>query len=131
MLELTKEKIVEINSKCPEDQGVFTEPWGIRCSIKEPVIYQRWLTGGMCGGGYHEDSYLRPFKNYESKPAFTALDLVLQELKPNITYLQYKEVERLLKEDEETDDTDYYGNTQDYDISYIILSELIKLLETF
>jgi hypothetical protein len=110
---------------------VFTEPWGIPCNIKEPVIYQRWETGGMTGGSYHENSYLRPYKNENGKPPFKVLDLVLNELKPNLTYLQYKRVEELIKIVDESDRQDYYGNTTDYEISFILLSELKDLLETF
>ena len=35
---MEKELIEKINKKCPSDQGVFTEPYGIDTSIKEPVI---------------------------------------------------------------------------------------------
>ena len=127
---LTEDKIKEINSKCPEDQGVFSEPSGIACSIKEPVIYMRWVTGGMCGGGYHESCHLHSFDG-DGMPKFKVLDLVLSELKPDITYLQFKQVEELIKENDYDDNEDYYGNRTDYEINYIILSDLIKLLETF
>lgn len=129
-MELSESKIKEINSMCPEDQGVFFQPWGIPTSIKEHVIYQRFLTGGMTGGSYHENSFLHSFTNDESKPPFRVLDLVLKELKPELTYLQYKDVERLIRTSDYSDREDYYGNCSDYDITYIVLSDLYKYLES-
>lgn len=135
-MELTKDQITKINSLAPNEwqtneQGIFNEPFGIPVKIKEPVIYMRWETGGMCGGGYHDDSYLRRYDSHNSKPDFVVLELVLKELYPTITYLQYKDIEKLIRTTSETDGEDYYGNCTDFDIEYIILSELINLLETF
>jgi hypothetical protein len=62
---------------------------------------------------------------------FKVLDLVLKELKPNITFLQYREIEELVRKGDGSDDKDYYGNCTDFAFEYIVLSELINLLETF
>lgn len=126
---MTEEQIKEINDKCPEDQGIFKEPYGIPTHIKEPVIYLRWSAGGLTGGSYHEDSCLRPFEG-EPKPNFEALDQVLKILKPNISYLDYKKVEKLIEDNEYDDDSDYYGNCENYYINYIILSRLEQLIKT-
>lgn len=135
-MKLKEETIKDINeelsNKGIRNQGIFIQPNGISTSIKEPVIYMRWEIGGMDGGSYHEDSILKAYKSDEPKPKFEALDLVLQELKPDITYLQYREVETLIMQGYgDKDSHDYYGNCTEYDIEYIILSELIELLETF
>ena len=47
---MTKEEIIEINSKCPDNQGIFVQPSMIPVDIKEPVIYCRYETGGVFGG---------------------------------------------------------------------------------
>jgi len=47
---MTADEIKEINSLCPEDQGIFTQPSMIPIHIKEPVIYCRYSTGGRRGG---------------------------------------------------------------------------------
>lgn len=47
---MTKEEIIEINSKCPDNQGIFVQPSMIPVDIKEPVIYCRYKTGGVFGG---------------------------------------------------------------------------------
>ena len=127
-MELTKEDILQINKEAPSDQGIFKEPWGIPVHIKEHVVYMRWNTGGMSGGNCWGDdphSY-----RGDSKPIFKALDLVLKKLKPDVTFLQFRELNDLIHTNRETQ-YEYYGNSDDYEIEYIILSELIKKLETF
>jgi len=123
---MTQEEIKEINGVCPYDQGIFFEPSMIPVHIKEPVIYMRWETGGVSGGSYLESSNPQRYNNYDSEPKFKVLDLILEKLKPNITYLQYKKIENMIHTNEETE-YEYYGNSTDWLVKYIILSEL----ETF
>ncbi len=134
-MELTKEQIEKINSIAPNEwqdneQGVFTQPYGIPVHIKEPVIYMRWCTGGVSGGSCWDSSNPRPYSREDCKPNFTVLDIVLKELIPTITYLQYKEIEQLIHTNHETQH-EYYGNSIDFEIVYIILSELINMLQKF
>lgn len=126
---LTKEQIEKINKKCPYEQGIFTEPWGIPCKIKEPVIYTRYTTGGYQGGSCWGDEATY---HTEQEPAnkFKVLDIILEELMPNITYLQYRKIEQLIHTNEETH-YEYYGNSTDSKVEYIKLSEFLKLLESF
>lgn len=125
---MTTEEIKEINSKCPCDQGIFVEPSMIPVHIKEPVIYCRYKTGGYHGGSCWGD---KPEGYTEEPPAnrFKVLDLVLEKLKPNITYLQYKKIDNLIHNNSETQ-YEYYGNSTDYKVEYIILSELEELLNS-
>lgn len=134
-MELTKEQIQKINSLAPNDwqdneQGVFIEPSGIPVHIKEPVIYMRWKTGGVSGGSCWESSNPQRYECNNEKPKFKVLDLVLAELMPNISFLQFREIEELIHTDYETD-YEYYGNCTDFDVEYIVLSELIGLLISF
>lgn len=124
---LSKEDITEINSQCPSQQGIFTEPIGIPDKIKEPVIYMRWETGGVSGGSCWESSNPQPYHNTEPKPKFKVLDLVLKKLKPDLTFLEFREVEELVKSSEKTE-WKYYGNCTEYGIEFIILSDLYKTL---
>jgi len=124
---MEQELINKINELCPEDQGIFVEPFGCD-GIIEPLIYMRWITGGLKGGSYHEDSYLRAFDG-DGRPQFIALALVLKELNPNLSYLDFIEVENLIHSNEESEYPDYYGNYDEYGIEYIKLSELEQLLE--
>ena len=51
----------------------------------------------------------------------------LEQLIPNITYLQYKKISNLIHESEDSE-KEYYGNRTDWKIIYIILSDLINFL---
>lgn len=129
-MKLTEEKIEKINNSFSfgHDQGIFIEPFGCD-GIKEYVVYMRWVIGGLTGGScwgterYHRDA--------EKKPQFRALDLVLKELKPDISFLQFRDIEFLVKSTEKGDITDYYGNNYEYGIEYVKLSELIQKLTEF
>lgn len=124
---MTQEQITNINKICPYDQGIFVEPNWIPVHIKEPVIYMRWSSGGVSGGSYLDSSNPQPYYNEDEPPAFEVLDLVLKELKPNIQYLQYKELEKLTHTNSETEH-EYYGNCTDWKVKYIVLSDLEVLL---
>lgn len=126
MKHLTKEDIAKINENCPEDQGIFLQPSMIPVSIKELVIYGRYrtceTTGGSCWGGeLHGETFGVP-ANW-----FQVLDMVLEKLSPEITYLQYKKIAKLIHSNDETE-YEYYGNSTEWKVEYIILSELEKFL---
>lgn len=129
MILLTKQYIEDINKECPSDQGIFKEPYGIPIHIKEQVIYMRWETGGMTGGGYSGDEPY-PYTSNETKPKFKVLDILLKKIKPSISYLEFRELEELIHTNHETQH-EYYGNSEDYEIEYIILSEFLKKIEQF
>lgn len=129
MILLTKELIEKLNSQTSSsEQGIYVQPYGIPVSIKEAVIYMRHETGGVTGGSCWQNSHNRRYFNEE--PDFEILDMVLNELHPNITYLQYKKIANIIHTNEETQ-YEYYGNSIDYTIKYIVVSDLIKLLESF
>ena len=125
---MNAELIKEINEKCPYNQGIFKEPYGIPVHIKEPVVYCRYTTGGYSGGSCWDDSAPQPYIEDVPKDRFKVLDLTLQVLFPDIKYLQYKEIEELMHDNEETE-REYYGNCKDWKCEYIILSELESLIE--
>lgn len=124
---MTEDKIKEINAKCPYEQGIFVQPWGVPVSIKEPVIYSRYNTGGMSGGNCWGDEATH-YEEEKPKEHMQVLDIVLKELKPDISYLDYKKIERLIHDNYETEH-EYYGNSADYCVNYIILSKLEELLK--
>jgi hypothetical protein len=126
---MKQELIEKINKQCPYNQGIFTEPYCIPVQIKEPVVYMRYETGGTSGGSCWSDSNPVPYSK-TNVPEFEVLDLVVQELCPNISYLQYKQINKLKKNNEDTE-YEYYGNSTDWKVEYIILSELEELLKTF
>jgi len=125
---MTKEDILEINEKCPDNQGIFYQPSMIPVDIKEHVIYSRYETGGVTGGSCWGGNQYR-YEEDVPKDRFQVLDLVLAKLKPNITYLQYKKIEAMVHTNKETK-WEYYGNSSDWHVEYIILSELEDYLKT-
>jgi len=130
MKELTLEQIKKINDSFDwgHDQGIFIEPFGCD-GVKEHVVYMRWTIGGRTGGSYCGGKHYT--REAEKKPQFRALDLALKELKPDLTFLQFRDVEALIKSTEKGDIEDYYGNYDEYGIEYIILSELQSKLNSF
>lgn len=131
-MQLTQEQIEKINSLAPNEwqtneQGIWTEPFGVPNTVKELVVYMRYEKGGWSGGSCWEDSNVQPYSN-SFVPTFEVLDLVLRELKPDISYLKYKEIEKLIVDSEKTE-YEYYGNQTDFGIKYIELSKLLKILE--
>lgn len=134
-MELTQEQIRQINNMAPNEwreneQGVFVQPSGIPVDVKGPVIYMRWHTGGVSGGSCWDSSNPTRYETDNKKPKFEVLDLVLKELMPSISYLQFREIEDLIRTNTEVD-REYYGNCTEYDIEYIVLSELIEALQRF
>lgn len=126
-MQLTDDQIKEINDKCPCDQGIFSEPYGIPVHIKEKVIYGRFETGGYSGGSCWNDSEPTPYREEPPKDRFKVLDLVLQVLRPNTTFLEFRMISGLIHDNTETR-YEYYGNSTDYMVEYIILSELYEAL---
>ena len=123
---MTQEQIDKINAQCPRDQGIFVQPNHVPVHIKEPVIMSRYVQSGWSGGSCWSD--VKSFVRTCPKDHMKVLDLVLNELCPMISYLQYKEINQLIHTNEETDHY-YYGNSDDWFCEYIILSELEKFIE--
>jgi len=127
-MEITPELIKKINKECPYGQGIFKEPYGIPVSVKGLVVYTRYGTGGYSGGSCWDDSDPQPYYESEPKEKFKVLDLLLEEIFPKISYMQYKKIESIVRTNEETE-WEYYGNSTDWKIEFIELDKLLKLLD--
>ena len=125
---ISNELIAKINEKCPSDQGIFKEPYGIPVNIKEPVIYTRVRTGGYEGGDYLGTKPVYCKEDYTL--GWDVLDILLEEIAPEITLLQFRKIQKLIKTNEKTQSDDFYGNSDEYLIGYIILRELVELLKS-
>jgi hypothetical protein len=125
---MTQYDITKINTSCPRGQGIFVEPSMVPVHIKYPVIYSRYrisgYSGGKCYGGC-----ANYFEDCEPENKHRIIEMVLEILKPNITLLQYKNILKMIHTNEETE-YEYYGNSYDYKVEYIILSELEDYLST-
>jgi hypothetical protein len=131
MRKLTKEEIEKINSDKSYDnwkQGIFKQPYGIPVKIKESVIYSRYETGGVSGGSCWGSSDPQPWYSSQTpKDHLKVLDLVLKILKPDITLLEYRMITGLFYNNTETE-YEYYGNSTDWYIEYLPLSDLYEAL---
>lgn len=134
VVELSQSQIEKINKVTSNswnaNQGVYLQPTGVPVRIKELVIYTRYETGGYSGGSCWDSSDPQPYLEEPPSDKFKVLDMVLEELMPNITYLQFKKIDALIHSEEESEN-EYYGNSTDYKVEYIVLSELCRLLESF
>lgn len=109
------EIIDEINSimkkKFGRNQDIFIQPNNVPYIVKEPVIYSRSDVDNM-------ESHLM------------ILDEMILMFCPNISYKQYREIQKTIKTDRDYD-LDYYEGRDDYIISYIILSDFEALVWEF
>lgn len=128
---MIQEDIEKINSELEqegiEDQGIFREPYGIDHEVKVPIIYMRWVKGGMTGGSYDIDSYRHSFEG-DVRPTFTVLEKVLQHYGKDISLVDSPEIEKITHESEFDDNMDYYMNYDEFAVEWIILSELEAIL---
>lgn len=126
-MELTKEQIKKINALTPDsEQGVYTEPFGIPDSVKEPVLYMRWESGGYHGGSCWDDRPAYPYDN--DRPTFVVPQLVAQELGIVLTPEQLVKIDDMVYSSSDYE-TEYYGNSTDYETEYIPLSKFLKYLD--
>lgn len=128
-MQLTKEQIEEINKQCPYGQGIFKEPFGIPNNIKELVIYTKWTSGSRGGSCWDdEDTVNEDYTFDRPNDGFKVLDLTLKVLKPDVTLLQFKEIQNLVHSNQTTE-YGYYGDYTEDTIEWIVLSDLYKILE--
>lgn len=126
---MTQEQIDSINKKAPFDQGIFFQPNGVPLHIKELVIYSKYDHSGRSGGDCW-GSDAKPYINDVPRNHFEVLDLVLQEIHPNCTYLQYRQIRKLIQSDTQHQ-FEYYGNFSEWEVEWIALSELEKLVDSW
>ena len=128
-MKLTQEQIVEINEGCPYGQGVFNEPFGIPDNVKGLVIYTKWTSGGRGGSCWDDENTVNEeYENERPSDYFVVLDKVLKALKPDVSYLDFKNIESLKKSNSETD-YGYYGDYTEDTIEWIELQDLIDTLD--
>ena len=86
-----------------------------------------WRTGGMSGGNCwgDEPSYS---VDADEVPEMTMLDEFLEEICPEITFLQYKRVMRELIESDSRTEYEYYGNHTNYGIRRVNFRKLYDRL---
>lgn len=94
---------------------------------ENPQLRVKWETGGVGGGSCWEDSNPQPYTSNEQPEELTDLDNLLEEIAPNITFLQYRNLAKLIKNSSYTQN-EYYGNCTNYAIKKIYIKELYDYL---
>lgn len=131
MKKLTEEQIEKINGELAwKKQGISPsnnadiDEIAYELDCVEPLVFQKYNTGGATGGGYHENDYLRSYYNYDI-PNFDALKMVLNILFPD--GIEMEIINHLIQTEHIAGGSDYYGNYDDYEIKYILLEDLYKI----
>jgi len=89
----------------------------------------QWSIGGVTGGSCWGDSKLQPYVSDDIEKEFISLDIILEELKPQISYIQYRNLyNKLTVFSDSTDGGDYYGNYTNYKTKTISLKGLFDYM---
>lgn len=109
----------------------YTEKWGRKTETYwhgDADHYSvEWRTGGMSGGNCWGD---QPSYSVDADevPEMTMLDEFLEEICPEITFLEYKRVMRELIESDSRTEYEYYGNHTNYGIRRVNFRKLYDRL---
>ncbi len=104
----------------------IVDKWAIS---EDGTIKIEWTIGGMTGGNCWEGSKDCVARSADPEPEFEYLNKILENLCPDIKFLQYK---RLCQEIIKTDnryESGYYGNHYEYAIKSFKISDLEKYLK--
>lgn len=92
---------------------------------KEQLLSDSWSLGGTFGNCWNDKlGTLSP----ESPKPFKEFDELLERICPNLTFLQYKKLERECTEIAEYEESDYYGGTEYRSYHKCDLRKLYNLL---
>jgi len=95
----------------------------------EPQLSVKWETGGISGGSCWDSSNPQPYSSSEPEGELTILDALLEEINPNITFIQYKNLYNKLINSDTDSVGEYYGNCTDYGIKFIRVKELYEYMD--
>lgn len=90
-------------------------------------IRERWVVGGTGGGNCWEDGGHYSISS-EPEPELEEMDMIIERVCPDITFLRYKKVLRGVKIREESFH-EYYGNHTEYREKFISVDDLWTLLD--
>lgn len=95
----------------------------------DPHLYVKWSTGGVSGGScYGGDNYA--YTNSDPVPDLTSLDLILEAIKPDLTFLQYKRLVAAVQQHDSWKEDEYYGNSTNYTCKKVRLRDLFDFLSS-
>ncbi len=79
----------------------------------DDCLLLKWMAGGVGGGNCwkDDDHYSIPA---EPEPPFEDIDIIIEKVCPNLTYLQYKKLIPEIISIDTVTDYEYYGNSTNY-----------------
>ena len=117
--------IKELNIRCLDQNYQYSDKIN-----KDHYIYKKWTTGGKTGGGYwgEPEGGLQPV-TADPEPEFDDLNQILGEICPQITFLQYKLLNKIAERRDSRGYSDYYGNYDEYTRITIKIEDLYNKLK--
>lgn len=94
--------------------------------VEDDIIIQSHVSDGAEGGNCWGDG-AEYFTNTNPPQAFEPLEKILMEVKPSISYLDFRTIEKMIKESHRTE-SEYYGNHTSYLKFSLDIKELYKFL---
>ncbi len=88
----------------------------------------KWEVGGSTGGNCWNGQSKR-YSVSTPEPDFEIFDQVLELFCPNLTFLQYKKLTRVVLLKDTELDREWYGNYTEYGVKKVYLDDLHKYLE--
>jgi hypothetical protein len=95
----------------------------------DDAILVKWSTGGISGGNCWSGSDNLYSTEGEQEPEFRDLDVILENVCPKITYLEYKKLVHGIVEQVSWTDNEYYGNSTTYACKKVVLRKLWEKLQ--
>jgi len=92
-------------------------------------LVKSWRSGGVGGGSCWDDGTQDNHYSFsgESEPSWDALDLVVRELFPSLSYIHYTELMRKQTMDNFTE-YEYYGNSSNYHLAFLSLRDIYNFV---
>lgn len=98
-------------------------------TLKNYFIYTSWVSGGRSGGSCWDEGEPNYYPvDTEKEEDLEALDIILREICPNLSFLDYKTIIPLIEYDSFTQN-EYYGNFTTYSYKYLNLKSLYNKLK--
>lgn len=99
-----------------------------KCKTTKFILQVQWETGGWSGGNCWGGS-AEPYSSREEPAELTELDNILEKFKPDLSYIQYRNLTNSLMETNSRTQHEYYGNCTDYSYKQIDLQKLYDYMK--
>lgn len=133
---LTFEEFLEKATNLPDvsvDKNYKVEKHGYygydRKKKGKPAVSIKWYTGGISGGSCWDDgSQDNHYSSTgEEEPNFDDFENLILHFCPNITFVEFRNIRGLIKQNDWTED-EYYGNSTNYSEKYVFLEDIYNWL---